>query len=72
MVLVPLILLLAAAPDSGQPSGQTRTAVIAVRAQVVQTCIVSTATAAARCRGALDRPARSRVVRDGRRVIVTF
>ncbi|KQY84736.1 hypothetical protein [Brevundimonas sp. Root1423] len=62
MLLLPLLLLVTPV--------QTSTAVMAVRAQVTQTCVVTAEKVT--CRGARDRPEQRRVIRGGLVTVVEF
>lgn len=62
MILLSLLLL--ATPP------QTSTAVMAVRAQVAQTCLVTPANVT--CGGARDRPGQRRIIRNGPVTVVEF
>ncbi|GAA0644211.1 hypothetical protein [Brevundimonas lenta] len=66
MILLPLLLLTAT-----PAAGQTSTAVMMVRAQVIQTCVLSNRTGA-RCHGARDRPVARRIIRSGAVTIFEF
>lgn len=62
MILLPLLLLVAPA--------QTSTAVMSVRAQVTQTCVVTALKVT--CVGAQDRPEQRRIIRNGPVTVVEF
>ncbi|RZJ00558.1 MAG: hypothetical protein EON90_07105 [Brevundimonas sp.] len=62
MIFLPLLLLVAPA--------QTSTVVMTVRAQVIQTCVVTTANVT--CSGARDRPEERRIIRSGAVTVVEF
>ncbi|WP_332659408.1 hypothetical protein [Brevundimonas sp.] len=62
MILLPLLLLVV--------PPQTSTAVMSVRAQVIQTCTVTPASVT--CRGARDRPEERRIIRSGSVAVVEF
>lgn len=64
MILLPLMLALTLPPP------QTSTTVMAVRARVAQTCVVSTTSVT--CRGALDRPGSRRIIRSGSVTVIEF